>query len=169
MNYIDINLNKFNVLTNDDVTALINDSLQSYQTIIEELQNKINDLEQSSKSANSIIEQNINEYNGYILYKNGYCEQYGRKIFGPSPITGTVGSLGLYDSVTLLKPYSNNQYNVQLTLGEWINLGSNSNCDLWTKDISNDKFNIYLDLKDMNTTDTTIIQVFWKTCGIITQ
>lgn len=105
----------------------INQSQMNWSEWASSLNGKANaDLSNCTKPY--IKETFVDGASGYIVYSNGYCEQWGNVASGSNS-----------DTVTLLKPYRDTNYNVQITYSK-------------TSSVDN-----YSPISNITTTDTFII------------
>lgn len=98
-----------------------------------------------------ITEAYVNGNNGYNVYSNGYCEQWGNI------------SVKQNTKASLLKPYKDTNYNIQLTLldkGGAVGYGS------YFTSVTTTSFNIIVIMIGMGVTPDSGT-VHWRTCGYI--
>lgn len=136
-------LRYFVVVTNGQ----INESMMDWSAWASNLQSKVNtDLSNFPKPY--VTEMYENGSSGYVLYSNGYCEQWGKAERNEAS-----------DTVTLLKPYKNADYNLQISPYH-TSLSTDGRPPLiyeTSKTADSFVFNLY----------TSYVGVYWKTSGYV--
>ncbi len=108
-----------------------------------------------------IPETYLNGKSGYIVYSNGYCEQWGVADMGSNK-----SNVGASTFVTLMKTYNDSNYSIQVTQKDAGNT-SNHNLANGTPNVY-DQFFSYFYIRCYTTNANDNFRYFyWRTCGYL--
>lgn len=128
------------------MTDVVNNGLEILQEVNEGLATKLD------AETVHIIDTYENQRSGYIIYSNGYCEQWG--YFAYTNVT-----------VSLLKTYKNTDYNILFGKG----FANNTNTRMPSVNNNSITTNSFYVSGVFNNTSGTDCYFWWRTCGYLAE